>query len=356
MYRGHFAHLVFGLRDTSSFKQFLEAMAVLKPKMQLTADPCIGVKDLFDSLEGYLVENGNMNLYKMVEPPVGISWKSTTNPSWLAKNGVLYKKYLAIAPNGVLPAKKHRSALMKLQEKKNVNHTNKTPEDFAEKVDEWIRIGFAHLRALKQSSTAQQRCFRKADGEEQAILKEIIDMMELGDGSENGNSDDSQKSEEVTSLVPVEASTTPTFQTPEPAKKHVPTLVLDPKDAFRMVLKRDPFTLDSPEKSEKQSKAKKVRGHSPVHVDAVKSPEKFKGFLDGLVTIGHVDASEAAVLEQVQGQQPINNGFKSQLSRANKTKKAAQQAEVDSNDGDEEPVEKTNKQGGSCRKKAENTN
>ena len=99
---------------------------------------------------------------------------------------MLYKKYLTIAPNGVLPAKKHRSALIKLQEKKNVNHTNLSAEDFAEKIDEWIRIGFAHLRALKQSSTAEQRCFRKADGEEQTILKEIMDMLDLGDGSENG--------------------------------------------------------------------------------------------------------------------------------------------------------------------------
>ena len=271
-----------------------------------------------------------MNLYKLVEPPpAGISWKSTCSPSWLAKNGVLYKKYLTIAPNGVLPAKKHRSALIKLQEKKNVNHTNLSAEDFAEKIDEWIRIGFAHLRALKQSSTAEQRCFRKADGEEQTILKEIMDMLDLGDGSENGNSDDSQRQEETTALVPVEASPMVTLKTPEPVEKHVTTLVLDPKNVFKMVLRRAPMTLDSPEKQPPKPR----KDGSPAHQKPVNSPQKFKGFLDGLMTVGHVDASEAAVLEQVQDQEPINQGFKSQLSRANKTKKAKMQAE-DENDDD----------------------
>ena len=312
---------------------------MVKAKVRLTADPCIGVKDLLDCLHDYLVETGNMNLFKLLEPPAGISWKSTTSPSWLAKNGVLYKKYLAIAPNGVLPAKKNRSALIKLQEKKNVNHTNLTAEDFSEKVDEWIRIGFAHLRALKQSSTAEQRCFRKADGEEQTILKEIMDMLDLGDGSESGQSDDSQKQEESTAMVEVEASPGNTLKTPEPVeKKPVTTLVLDPKDVFKMVLKRKPMTLDSPMKEP----PKPGKDGSPAHKKPVNSPEKFKGFLDGLMTVGHVDASEAAVLEQVQDQRPINDGFKSQLSRANKTKKDKMQAE---DEGDDDTTAAKSKKG-----------
>ena len=53
----HFA-FSFLLEGYKFLQSFWDAMAMIKAKVRLTADPCIGVKDLLDCLHEYLVENG----------------------------------------------------------------------------------------------------------------------------------------------------------------------------------------------------------------------------------------------------------------------------------------------------------
>ena len=88
-----------------------------KPKQRLVADPSIGVTDLLQCVECWLDEKGTSNLLKELEPPSGTGWKTAVDPSWVAKLGGLWKKFIAIAPNGVIPSKKNRTALEKLQSK-----------------------------------------------------------------------------------------------------------------------------------------------------------------------------------------------------------------------------------------------
>ena len=86
---------------------------------------------------------------------------------------------------------------------------------------------------------------------------------------------DSQRQEETTALVPVEASPMVTLKTPEPVEKTCHHLGPGPKKMFfKMVLRRAPMTLDSPEKQPPKPR----KDGSPAHQKPVNSPQKFKGF------------------------------------------------------------------------------
>lgn len=116
-------------------------MALSKGKPRLTADPSIGVGDLYKVLEGWLDEVGNNQLATSLKPPQGTTWKTAADPVWLCSLSSLWKKLVALAPNGVIPSKKNRLALEKLQEHRTVNTGKLSQAGFAEQIDEWIRIG-----------------------------------------------------------------------------------------------------------------------------------------------------------------------------------------------------------------------
>ena len=144
-------------------------------KQRLVADPCIGVGDLLQCVEAFLDEAGDNGLQAHLQPPANMNWKTAPNPAWLCRLSNLWRKYLALAPNAVIPSKKHRLALEKLQERRSgVNTGKKNQQDFAEACDEWIRIGLSHLRFLKQSDINRSRCFRKCDPDEVATLETVL--------------------------------------------------------------------------------------------------------------------------------------------------------------------------------------
>ena len=320
----------------------------VKTKLRLTADPSIGIQDLLECILNFGDYVGNQQVYKIIEPPPGISWKSSTSPTWLFKNAFLFKQYLGKAPNGVLPAKKHRTAIVKATEKRTtLNNTRKTNEEFADKVDEWARIGLAHLRVLKQSPQAMQRCFRKADAEEQTSLKELLDLLVLQENEELLAEGDA-----CTAMVPRhEEPSEPNTPSPSPRaicdgkraeKQQAPTLVLDPRDVFKMVLKRPSLCDESPPRTASTyapSSGSSKKSHANRMPD--RSHEKFEGFLEGLKRVGAVGETEADVLAEVQNQEPINKGCKSQLSRANKSLKAKAKEEEEEVDADNHKKSKT---------------
>ena len=161
-------------------------------KQRLVADPCIGVGDLLQCVEAFLDEAGDNGLQAHLQPPANMNWKTAPNPAWLSRLSNLWRKYLALAPNAVIPSKKHRLALEKLQERRSgVNTGKKNQQDFAEACDEWIRIGLSHLRFLKQSDINRSRCFRKCDPDEIATLETVLGLITEIDGE----TDDSQQSQ-----------------------------------------------------------------------------------------------------------------------------------------------------------------
>ena len=93
--------------------------------IRLVADPSIGVSDLLSCWENFLDELGHNNLHQSIQPPPNTSWKTAPQPGWLARLSSLWAKFLSIAGNGVVPSKKHRSSLEKLQDKRPVNKDGK---------------------------------------------------------------------------------------------------------------------------------------------------------------------------------------------------------------------------------------
>lgn len=65
----------------------------------------------------FVEEVGEDAFQKSLEPPHHTAWKTAAAPGWLAWPSPLLKRYLQIARNGVLPSKKHRVCLEKLQDK-----------------------------------------------------------------------------------------------------------------------------------------------------------------------------------------------------------------------------------------------
>lgn len=107
---------------------------------------------------------------------------------------------------------------------------------------------------------------------------------------------------------------------PEPIKPQPMNLIVDPHDVFKRVLQRGQNSMTE----------EKVEASRPVASAARCNPmgQTFGGgFLEGLMLGGNFDASESALLREASGQAPINQGFKSQLARANKARKAQMEEE-----------------------------
>ena len=277
------------------------------PKPRVVADPSIGIADLLLVLETWLDAVGNSHMSSMLKPPKGTTWKTSAVPEWLCKLAPLWKSFLKLAPNGVLPSKKHRQALEKLQDRREVNPDGKlSVEDFAITMDEWIRIGLSQLRGIKGCELNRTRCLRKATPEEQETLEEVMGYLveiDLEDGKQQSGGSTGDMSQ---ALVPYTCATSAEHvEASSQQKKEVLTLDLevDPSKIFQAVLDR-PSILE-PHRGDRRETPKN-------------SPVKFQGFFDGLIEKGQLDADERKLLEACQHQEPLNKGYSSQLQRSNK--------------------------------------
>ena len=131
MTAAHFGERFFSV--SASLSHFLLMMASNKSP-RLVADPSVGVADLVKVLDDYMVEKGETNLWKLIQPPSNASWKSAPPVGWLASLSTLFKRYCEVAPNTIVSGKKNKAAITRLCETKGVNHTRKTVEDFADMV------------------------------------------------------------------------------------------------------------------------------------------------------------------------------------------------------------------------------
>ena len=308
-------------------------MAVSKVPKRLVADVSIGVADLLECLEKWLDDVDHNRLRKTVEPPVGTSWKTAPDPTWLAPLAPLWEKYLTIASNGVLPSKKHRIALEKLQDRRNVNQTKQSPTEFAEDLDEWIRIGLAQLRSMKQAPIMKQRAFRKATAQEIEVLECILGMLtNVEPQSQDPPEDDSQGSSVAapeSALVPVSAGHKSSKEPTSSAEAGGKVIELvNPESIFESVLKR-PSVL-----GRKNTSPPKVA--SPQHGKQL-GHGVFSGFFGGWEDKMALNADEKSLLRGAAQQEPLNKGFSSQLQRANK---ALKELHKDDPKGEDQPKKK----------------
>ena len=148
--------------------------ALSKAKPRQVADPSVTVGDLMEPLESFLETTGDKNVMKHLQPPPNTSWKTST---WLAGLATLFEDYLKVAPNAIISSKKHKTAIIRLEEKHRINFSKKNTDEFADLIDDFIRMGLSHLRALKQQPEKKEQAFRRADKEQQKTLSHVIDLI-----------------------------------------------------------------------------------------------------------------------------------------------------------------------------------
>ena len=89
----------------------------------------------------------------------------------------LVNSLLGVAANGVLPSAKVKQALMKLSESMKINQTKSSTSDFADKVDQRIRIVMAQYRQVKQNPYEYQGLMKKAAPEENAAIDKVLNNL-----------------------------------------------------------------------------------------------------------------------------------------------------------------------------------
>ena len=163
-----------------------------KKVTRLSADPTIGVADLMGPLDQFMKDRGSRHLMEMLKPPEGVARKSAPDCNWIAKNASLWICYLKMAPNTMLPGKKHRIAIEKLDQQMKTNFTKMTAEDFSDKIDFYVRMALKFIRELKQSAMTKERAYRKIDMEVQHTMTKILAFCTKVDKDSVVDDDDSQ--------------------------------------------------------------------------------------------------------------------------------------------------------------------
>ncbi len=126
----------------------------------------------------------NVNAY--LKPPKTTSWKTLPHPGFIQQMGSLLEDYLNVAPNTVVPGKKHRAAIIAVNKWQKIlipKKTAKQPpsdEDMADDMDALIRAVLGQLREMKQSvdwppeKSKYRKTMAKANSEEQAVIEKLL--------------------------------------------------------------------------------------------------------------------------------------------------------------------------------------
>ena len=153
-------------------------------KARLVADPSVGVGDLEGVLKKFfedVVGDGKVDFLDYCLHPPGLTWKSSCSPGWLVKLAPLLKLYLQVARNGVLPTKRHKSALESVATARNLlEKSKKSMADWVDITDDSIRMALSHLRNLFASSEAKCRAFRRMDRRQQDTVQGLLDLLDMG--------------------------------------------------------------------------------------------------------------------------------------------------------------------------------
>ena len=307
---------------------FSMASLALRVKNRVVADPSIGLSDIQDVIKTCLEAAGDYDLLKYLGTPPNLSWKTAACPDWLTRLQQLFTGLLKLAPNCCLAGKKVRGAIEKMCEPPSkVNFSKKSTADFVDMCDETIRIGMAQLRNLQGSELLRQRCFKKADGDQIAVLQRMLAMIEVEDSQEVAApaNETPATSQALVSVPPVPPSwkqegtsgmIPSTSQMPEPsAPAEAPINLIIDFDSAAAVFERiankkrpesTPPSMELPPR--RPATAKAIAGTSP---DDCLLQTGLKKVLPDL------SVKDAAILADLDEQKPINDGHKSQLARMN---------------------------------------
>eukprot|EP00439_Symbiodinium_sp_Y106_P055438 s2645_g7.t1 len=250
---------------------------------RVVADPSIGVSDLEQVLCCFYDKGGRKaNVFEYLSPPAGVHWKSSPHPGYLSRVSQLLVEYCKVAPNGVLPAKKHKQAIQNIDKQRLLNYTKKTSEDFSDTLDDWIRMCLSRCRSLRSCETKKARCFRRADTAQVAALEEILALITVV----NEASGSSGSGSPCLALVPAAATPVATPPSSSPPSRHPSTADLDEE-------KMEPVKVHSP--MPKKAGSASSSDLSPLP----KSKGLFLQGLQGLLGSSTVDPAEQELLVEL---------------------------------------------------------
>ena len=321
--------------------------ALSKAKPRQVADPSVTVGDLMEPLESFLETTGEKNVMKHLQPPPNTSWKTSTPITWLAGLATLFEDYLKVAPNAIISSKKHKTAIIRLEEKHRINFSKKNTDEFADLIDDFIRMGLSHLRSLKQQPEKKEQAFRRADKEQQKTLSHVIDLIRF----DVEHQDDSQGSQheqgpKQLAMVPFEQDHPEDVQThpSSGSKEHckAPPMAGDALAVFDRVLQ----THQSDEAEIPITLLKSSRGHSTPAPKTESPPKKHP------IKLVLTPEEEEIILRSAANASPICKDGKSQNQRFNaqkaknkkKGKGKGKKSDRETEEGEEENKEETRTQ------------
>ena len=122
---------------------------------------------------------------KLLQSRHKISWKTSPDGEWLGSGPVssLCKKLFGLHSNGVLASKKIKLSLLKIQnETGRINFGRMHDNDFADSIDESIRIAASQFREIKKDFVKYSRAVRKCSEAEKANIDSVLAQMTLVEG------------------------------------------------------------------------------------------------------------------------------------------------------------------------------
>ena len=131
-----------------------------QPRFRLSADPSIGVTDLMEPLSKYMEEKGDRNLIKLLHVSPTFSWKSAPDITFLSEHAPLFQRYAKIAPNSMLPPKKNKTAIERLDQQMKCNFSKQSTSDYVDLVDNIVRTAMKQYRDLAKDPHAKERAYR----------------------------------------------------------------------------------------------------------------------------------------------------------------------------------------------------
>lgn len=170
-------------------------------RARLAPDPSVGVPDLQKCIEALCTSEGTWDLHKLLATgPVPKNWKASPDPVYLSSNvSTLCLSLFKVCTNGVVSSKKFRTALEKLQKEKGkrLNMSKYCDTDWADMIDQNVRIACAHFRELRASPQKYQTCMRKASLSEKDTIDKVLEVLQLPEDGFQPPTEDGNESKEV---------------------------------------------------------------------------------------------------------------------------------------------------------------
>ena len=270
-------------------------------RFRLSADPTIGVADLMGPLEKYMTMKGDRNILTMVRPPSGVTQKTAPDPLWLNKNFALYMEYAKVAPNSMIPPKKHRTALERLDCQTKCNFTKSSSEDWADQVDSAIRLAMKQFRDLKKDVVQRERAFRRIDSVVQKNIQRVLDYLTKVDKESHFDDEDSQNAAEDKAAATPKDTILAIMDGPDPTHKEPleKKKTLSPSKLFQKILEQqtEPEDLET----EERTRPLPATSSKEAHEEDRPALRKLQPFFSPVT----IDAKEESMINDAQNMGPI---------------------------------------------------